>query len=238
LILKRAPLFLKNKTPVMSSIPPKFKAILFDFDGTLLDSFPAHYEAFKVTLAHFDVEVTPEMYKQTYSPNWFAVYEAFGIPPEKYEEADEIWLAEARKHKPQLFPQARPLLESLKCIYSLGLVTSGSRARVLRDLTATGIRNLFQVVITGDDVSNPKPDPEGLVLALDRLALRPEQALFVGDAREDYLMAQTAGVPFIGITTGFATVSMIKNCSQLADLSELTSLVEQGPGASDSILGD
>jgi HAD superfamily hydrolase (TIGR01549 family) len=210
----------------MNPPTPNFKAILFDFDGTLLDSFPAHYEAFKVTLAHFNIEVTPEQYKQTYSPNWFAVYEAFGIPQEKYEEADTIWLTEARNHEPQLFPQARPLLESLTNKFKLGLVTSGSRARVLRDLTSTGVRDFFQVIITGDDISKPKPDPEGLFLALDRLGLPPEQALFVGDAREDYLMAQAAGVPFIGITTGFATVSKVKDCSQLANLSELASLVE------------
>jgi len=215
----------------MSSPSLRFKAILFDFDGTLIDSFSAHYQAFEVTLAHFNIVVTPELYKQTYSPNWFAVYEAYGIPQEKYEEADNVWLEEARKHKPQLFPQARPLLESLKNKFTLGLVTSGSRPRVLRDLTSTGILNFFQVMITGDDISKPKPDPEGLLLALDRLALPSEQALFVGDAREDYLMARAAGVPFIGITAGFATVSKVKDCSQLADLSELTSLIEQSSGA-------
>jgi beta-phosphoglucomutase-like phosphatase (HAD superfamily) len=41
----------------------QLKAILFDFDGTLLDSFPAHYKAYEVTLAHFGMEVTPERYK-------------------------------------------------------------------------------------------------------------------------------------------------------------------------------
>ncbi|MFL7838320.1 MAG: HAD family hydrolase [Candidatus Promineifilaceae bacterium] len=211
----------------MNSSPTKIKAILFDFDGTLLDSFPAHYEAFKVTLAHFDVEVTPELYKQTYSPNWLSVYEAFGIPQDKYEEADNIWLAEARKHKPQLFPEVRPLLESLRDEYSLGLVTSGSRGRVLRDLTSTGIREYFQVLVTGDNVSRPKPDPEGLLIALEELTLQPEQALFVGDAREDYLMAQAAGVPFMGVIAGFATVSQVKECSLLENLSELVSLVEE-----------
>jgi len=215
----------------MSSPSLRFKAILFDFDGTLIDSFSAHYQAFEVTLAHFNIVVTPELYKQTYSPNWFAVYEAYGIPQEKYEEADNVWLAEAPKHEPQLFPQARPLLESLKNKFTLGLVTSGSRPRVLRDLTSTGILDFFQVMITGDDISKPKPDPEGLFLALDQLALPPDRALFVGDAREDYLMARAAGVPFIGITAGFATVSKVKDCSQLADLSELTSLIGQSSGS-------
>ncbi len=206
----------------------QLKAILFDFDGTLLDSFPAHYKAYEVTLAHFDMEITPELYLQTYSPNWYAMYEALGIPRDRYEEADRVWLAEVGQHNPQLFPEARPLLEALSGKTVLGLVTSGSRDRVLRDLRATGIGDTFQVIITGDDISRPKPDPEGLLMALNRLALQPEQALFVGDAREDCLMAQAAGVPFVGIATRFATVSGVKDCFQLANLGELAKFIEQG----------
>lgn len=205
----------------------QYRAILFDFDGTLLDSFPAHYQAYEVTLAHFNIEITPGLYHQIYSPNWLAVYEALGIPEEKYEEADGVWLAEAGKHSPQLFPDARPLLDKLSVNYILGLVTSGSRNRVLRDLASTGIEEFFQVVVTGDDISKPKPDPEGLLIALDQLQIPPTQAFYVGDAREDCQMAQAAGVPFIGITSEFATVSGVKGCAQLLDLSELGSYIEQ-----------
>ena len=212
----------------MIQATPQLKAILFDFDGTLLDSFPAHYRAYEATLAHFEMEITPERYLQTYSPNWYAMYEALGIPRDRYEEADRVWLAEVGQHRPRLFAEARPLLESLDGKTMLGLVTAGSRGRVLRDLTATGIGDCFQVIITGDDVAKPKPDPEGLIIALERLALQPEQALFVGDAREDCLMAEAAGVPFIGIATEFATVSGFKGCFQLANLSELVSYIEQG----------
>lgn len=211
----------------MNPSTQKFKAILFDFDGTLLDSFPAHYKAYEVTLAHFDMEITPELYKQTYTPNWFAMYETLGIPRDKYEEADRVWLAEVSKHTPQLFPQTRPLLEALNGNYFLGLVTSGSRDRVLRDLASTGISDYFQVIITGDDITNPKPDPEGLLIALDRLAIESDQALYVGDAREDCLMAQGAGVPFVGIAAEFATVSGVDGCAQLADLGELIAHIVQ-----------
>lgn len=205
----------------------RLKAVLFDFDGTLLDSFPVHYQAYAVTLAHFEMAISLERYQQIYSPNWFAMYEALGIPKEKYAEADRVWLAAVSQHNPQLFPQARPLLEALDGQYLLGLVTSGTRDRVLRDLGATGIRDAFQVVVTGDDISKPKPDPEGLLIALDKLALQPEQALFVGDAREDCQMAQAAGVPFAGVATEFATVSGVEGCFQLADLNELASFIEQ-----------
>jgi HAD superfamily hydrolase (TIGR01549 family) len=136
-------------------------------------------------------------------------------------------LAEVSKHKPQLFTQARPLLDALSSRYSLGLVTSGSRDRVLRDLASTGIGDYFEVIITGDDISNPKPDPEGLLIALERLAIEPRQALYVGDAREDCLMAEAAGVPFIGLAAEFATVSDVEACVKLASLNELKSYLDQ-----------
>lgn len=208
-----------------SSKHQQYKAILFDFDGTLLDSFPIHYRAYEITLAHFDMEITPQRYIETYSPNWLAMYEALGIPQEQYEEADEIWLAEVRKHEPGLFPATRPLLDALGEKYILGLVTSGSRQRVMRDLAATGIADYFQVIVTGDDVAKPKPDPEGLLIALDRLQIRPSQALYVGDAREDCLMSQAAGVPFVGVTSEFATVAEAGGCATLADLAELAAYI-------------
>ena len=97
----------------------------------------------------------------------------------------------------------------------------------MRDLATTGIGDLFQVIVTGTDISKPKPDPEGLLNALDKLGIQPEQARYVGDAREDCQMAGAAGVPFIGITSEFATVSGAEGCAQLPDLSQLKSYIEQ-----------
>jgi HAD superfamily hydrolase (TIGR01509 family) len=205
----------------------RYEAILFDFDGTLLDSFPSHYHAYEVTLAHFNMTITPQRYMETYSPNWFAMYEALGIAEEKYGEADDIWLAEVKKHKPALFPTARPLLDSLSETYLLGLVTSGSRERVMRDLNTTGIRDFFKVIVTGDDIIKPKPDPEGLQIALERLGRHPSQVLFVGDAREDCRMAQAAGVAFVGISNEFATVSDVEDCFKLNGLDELGPYIAQ-----------
>ncbi len=204
-----------------------YKAILFDFDGTLLDSFPAHYRAYEVMLDHFGMALTPEYFKQIYSPNWFAMYDALNIPRERWDEADEIWLAEARAHRPQLFAGARTLLETLRRECSIGLVTAGNKERVLRDLARVDIADLFQVLVTGDDVTRPKPNPEGLLIALEQLGIRPADALFVGDAKEDCWMAQAAAVRFVGIAREFATVSGAEGCAQLADLTELGPYIKQ-----------
>ncbi|MFN2136005.1 MAG: HAD family hydrolase [Candidatus Promineifilaceae bacterium] len=203
-----------------------FLAILFDFDGTLLDSFPAHYQGYEVMLDHFGIEMTPELYKEIYTPNWFAMYEALGISEEQFAEADRLWLAEVARHEQALFPGVPSLLERLSASYRLGLVTAGSGARVRRDLAAAGIGDAFEVIVTADDITQPKPDPQGLQIALQRMDLAPQEALYVGDAREDYQMAEAAGVPFIGITGEFSTVTSVDGCPQIGGVDELESYLE------------
>jgi HAD superfamily hydrolase (TIGR01549 family) len=199
----------------------RYEALLFDFDGTLLDSFPSHYLGYEVMLRHFGIEMTRELYKKTYTPNWFAMYEALGIPEERYGEADKLWLAEVARHEQGLFPGVQSLLARLDEVYQLGLVTAGSGDRVRRDLAAAGIADSFDVIVTADEITRPKPDPQGLQIALRELRLAPEQALYVGDAREDCLMAQAAGVAFIGIAGEFSTVTGVDGCPQIGGIGDL-----------------
>ena len=83
------------------------------------------------------------------------------------------------------------------------LVTSGSRARVEPDLARHELGGIFEVVICAEDVSSKKPDPEGLLTALDRMGLEPGQAAYVGDSPEDVEMARAAGSLAIAIPGGF-----------------------------------
>ena len=190
--------------PSHPALPPDLRAVLFDLDGTLLDSFSAHFAAYQVTFMHFNIPTSLEHLLRVYSPDWLAVYRAMGLAEQHWSEADAIWLAEAARHTPQLFPGTQALLEALAKHFTLGLVTSGSSERVRRDLERTGLNGRFKAIITGGDVCQPKPDPEGLLSALGLLDITPTQAVFVGDAAADAHMAQAAGVRFIGILTQFS----------------------------------
>ena len=114
------------------------KAILFDFDGTLIDSAPDHLRAYRASLAHYGIDLTPERYFATYSPNWHQMYAALGLPQTAWEEADAAWLAEVANHESPLFPGVVPLLSNLGQRSTLGLVTAGSRSRVMQQLKRTG----------------------------------------------------------------------------------------------------
>ncbi len=201
-------------------------ALLFDLDGTLLDSFPVHLKAYMAMFRHFGLQVSEEDFLRTYSPDWFQTYIAVGLPRELWTQADTVWLEEAARQETYLFPKALDTLSSLGRRFRLGLVTSGSRSRVERDLKTNGITGLFEVLITGSDIQRPKPDPQGLFLALEKLRLQPEQAVYIGDTVTDFEMAQAAGIPFIGIPSQFGSLKPDTPCCQVGSLEELCGLVE------------
>jgi HAD superfamily hydrolase (TIGR01549 family) len=202
------------------------RALIFDLDGTLLDSFSSHWKLFKATFEKFNIKVTEEEYQKTYSPDWYQVYRAVGLPKESWELADSYWLKAAEELDPKLFPGAYEVLSELKERFKLGLVTSGSRVRVSRDLRRTGIFKFFQVVIAGDDVQEPKPSPQGLQLALNSLRVKNEHAIYVGDTVEDSMMAKSANVRFIGVASAFASLPPDREYPLINSIEEILQILE------------
>ncbi len=204
------------------------KAVLFDLDGTLIDSFPIHYTAYEVMFGRFGIEISKEMFLRSYSPNWYQTYEAFGLAQEHWNEANAIWLEAADKQMPKLFPGVRDMLVSLLAGFTLGIVTSGSKTRVTNDIHRLKIASHFTTIVTGDDVRKPKPSPEGLDLALNELSISPCEAVYVGDATADFEMAKAAGVTFFGVPSEFANLS---HGHPEYDIKPITSLADMlGPG--------
>jgi len=100
-----------------------------------------------------------------------------------------------RPEAPRLFPEIAPLLNNLDRKGLLLAVVSSRRLAALQSgLDATGLRSHFPVVIGLEDVTTPKPSPEGLILALERLGVPPPQAVFVGDSDHDVEAGRRAGV--------------------------------------------
>jgi len=197
------------------------KAVFFDLDGTLLDSFSLHFSAYETMFAHFGIEMVKDKFLGTYSPNWYRTYEAFGLAEEHWETANNLWLEAADTHEPELFPGVIEMLDILAAEYELGIVTSGSKSRVVKEISRLNIGEYFGVVVTAEDVSKPKPHPEGLQLALSSFSLSPDSAIYVGDALADFEMSRAAGVRFIGVTSEFANLAFDHpeyNVHSIADL--------------------
>lgn len=201
------------------------QAVLFDLDGTLLDSAELHYDVYVQLFAEYGITFTRQQYLAAYSPNWSVTYHILGLPMEYIPDANRRWLELASGRVPALFEGVPALLEHLSQFYRLGLVTSGTHSRVLHDLEANGLERWFDVIVTGSDVSVPKPSPEGILKALQHMGIPPIQALYVGDTEADYQAASAAGTHFIAVNGGHAPLPPDLPCIILSNIVDLTDLL-------------
>lgn len=175
------------------------RAVLFDWDGTLLNSFRADANAYTEMFRSLGVTWAPESLQRHYSPDWHNVYRAMRLPVARWAEADRLWRHFYRSERPLLQPGARWVVQALARRFRLGLVSSGSRLRVSSQIHRFGLGRLFEVCIFGDETPRRKPHPLQLQIAVCKLGLDPASCIYVGDAAEDVRMARHAGVPVVGV---------------------------------------
>ncbi|MGD0862758.1 MAG: HAD-IA family hydrolase [Candidatus Limnocylindrales bacterium] len=183
------------------------QAILFDWDGTIVDSMPAVLETEAAICRHFNLPFDESIFRRTFSPNWRRMCHSLGIPEDRNEEASQIWAATFHSDQMRSFPGIEDALARLAAAgFTLGLVTSSHRVEVEPQLARLGLDELITVRVYGDDTAAGKPDPRPLRLALELAEVaQPEDAFYVGDALDDMGMAAAAHVRGIGIVSMLAT---------------------------------
>ena len=204
------------------------KGVLFDWDGTLLDSYTADSCAYLAMFKEMGISWGLEELEKYYSPNWYHVYRAAGLPRKHWQDADRAWRSHYRKHKPKLISGARGVLARLGGAHLLGLVTSGDCDRVRRQLRQFRLTGLFAIRVCSGDTPRTKPHPEPLRLALRQMELAPSACVYVGDTSEDVEMAQRAGVCAIGVLGPFPTEKRLRAAQPeylLSSIGELPNLL-------------
>jgi HAD superfamily hydrolase (TIGR01549 family) len=186
------------------------EAVLFDWDGTLIDSYHADASAYLAMFKEMGISWGLRELEKNYSPNWYHVYRAAGLPRKHWDDADSSWRLHYAKHKPKLIAGARLVLASLGEAHDLGLVTSGDRDRVHRQLREFRLTGLFAALVCSGDTLRKKPHPEPLRLALRQMKFAPSACVYVGDAPQDVEMARRAGVLAIGVLGPFPTEERLR----------------------------
>ncbi|HEX8772378.1 MAG TPA: HAD family hydrolase [Pyrinomonadaceae bacterium] len=190
----------------MTNSTRPINTLLFDWDGTLNDSALAGFNAFQKSLDELGVPFTQAFYESNYSPNWYMMYESLRLPPEQWQRADDLWMHHYGEAPAQLVAGAHStVIELQRRGYRLGIVTSGSQRRVTRELEEIGLSQVFQVVVCNEHIRNKKPHPEGLNEAMHRIASRPEECSYIGDAPEDIQMGKSAGVHTVAVRSTYPT---------------------------------
>ena len=186
------------------------EGILFDWDGTLIDSYQADSSAYLAVFKEMGIPWGIAELEKHYSPNWFHVYRAAKLRRHRWPDADRSWRFHYAKHRPKLIAGTRRILAQLGKAHSLGLVTSGDRNRVVRQLREFRLTRLFAARVCGGDTWHKKPHPEPLRVAIRKMRLDHAACVYVGDAPQDVEMARRAGVRAIGFLGPFPTEKRLR----------------------------
>ena len=180
--------------------------LLFDWDGTVVDSAQLGLTAYEKSFAELGVPFNHETYRAVYSPNWLSVYEGMGLPKEHWQRADELWTQHYGEENAELIEGTGETLAQLrKKGYRLGVVSSGNDCRVNREIKELGLTGFFEVVVCHEQIKNRKPHPEGLETAMQTLGCARTEVGYVGDTPEDIEMGKTARVLTIGVRSAYPT---------------------------------
>lgn len=190
----------------------KPKAVLFDFDGTLVDSLDLLVKIFSQCFQAqgSTKKITPAKIRSLIGfplPVIFEKLTGSNNPDQIKEFTQRFQTLEKKRHTPKdlpLFSGVPKILANLKHL-KLGIVSTKPRALIEPYLQALELRQFFASIIGGEDSQNPKPHPEPLLLACQQLAVATSATIFIGDSSLDLLAAQAAGIPFHGVLTGVAT---------------------------------
>ena len=177
-------------------------AVLFDWDGTIVDTIPMIYRANVVALREFGITMSREWYRERYTPDWRRSYRELGIPEDQWNAVAARWAEQMRTGSPRALPHARPAIRRLRSHgIRLGLVTASTRDVVEHNLGRLNLDGTFEAIRYADDVERSKPHPDALLEALDELGVGAGDAIYVGDTTVDLEMAEAAGTPFVAVGT-------------------------------------
>ena len=198
----------------------ELKAILFDLDGVIIDSFEAWHSVINQVRKKYKLkEFSKEEYKRK---GWAIPIEVEVARYFKGHDIDKITneckaLVAKKISKIKLLPDAKKVLQKIKeKNYKIGLVTNNYTALTSKILQHHKIKEFFNAIITTDDVEKPKPYPDPILKLCKKLNVMPDETIYVGDTKYDYKAGKSAGAFVVGLNThGDLVISNLNDILQL-----------------------
>jgi len=230
-----------NGKVALTILPTSIKAIMFDLDGTLFDSERFYYVIYRDWLAeHFGARITIEEFDHfelVLDDALIAhLIETGRIIPGEEQDAATIRadiLAESRRRFDELIEsgsaqQGAALLHDFRTRVDVpfALVTCSEPPHVDPLLDRYDLRDVFSLVLTGEDVVNKKPEPEIFHRALDFFGIDASAAVAIEDAQRGVIAARAAGIPVIRPTAYLLTHEAMPEAVEVTDLAHALALIE------------
>jgi phosphoglycolate phosphatase len=205
-----------------------YRLLVFDWDGTIIDSASTIAECIRDAAADLGLEVPTK--EQASHVIGLGLHDALrhavpSLPAERTAEFVERYRQHfrAREHEMDLFAGMRELIAALCEQRVLGIATGKSRRGLERALEASGLKPFFRASRCADE-TQPKPHPAMLLELMDELAVKPEGALMIGDTSHDLEMARAAGVDALAVTYGAHAEEGLRSCQPRACVASVPEL--------------
>jgi len=191
--------------------------ILFDLDGTLIDSTEAILESFTVAFSHFGEESpADDLIKAQIGHPLDWMFLKLGVEEEKiwdYVAAYKQHYRKISKAKTTLLPFAKEAVQKASEFAILGVVTTKTAEYSIELLEHMGLMDYFDVLIGRENVEHPKPHPEPIHKALERLPRTEGDIWMIGDTCMDMHSAEAANIKGVAVSCGYGTVEQLSKCS-------------------------
>ena|SRR3989344_10448 len=171
------------------------KAVIFDYDGVLVDSRDTGKAAFEAIAQYLGAPGFASLQEfQRSQVKYEDLFARWGAIGEKKTHTQKIYRSVTAQNDIKLVPGIKNLLEKLSKKYTLAIVSGTYRELIEPVLSKHDMMKYFSVIVTKDDVQRAKPHPEGMHLCLKKLNLKESEAIFVGDMTMDIEMGRSSGV--------------------------------------------
>jgi len=198
----------------------ELKAIVFDLDGVIIDSFEAWFHIFNRIRRNYNLkEIGKEDFKKKVWGGSVENDAKLYFNNEKIEIIAKMYRKMIMEyiHKLKLEPDVKKVLDAIKKKkIKIGLATNTFRKPTLEALKFHKINEYFDSVVTSDDVEKAKPYPDSVIKACENLKVEPDETIYVGDTKNDYKAGKSAGCFVVGLNThGDLIISQLRDLLQL-----------------------
>jgi len=187
------------------SINPKAKGLIFDLDGTLADTMPIHFIAWKNAASKYGIDFTPELFKQLAGIPLYQTVEKLnymfgkGIDPKEMGDMKEAEF-ENNMHLTPEIKVVTDLVREYHGMMPMAVGTGGSRRLSLKTMDIIGLSAYFDILVTSEDVTNFKPHPETFLKCAELMGLDPEDCEVFEDGFLGIQAAHVAGMMVVDVT--------------------------------------
>ena len=215
--------FTKEKIRSAKRIGMPVESVLFDLDGTLIDSVPVYFRMMETILDTIGLPPAPRSVVAEFMVGGMSVMERL-IPPEMKHRKDEIireFVIVGKKIARNMFHDEVEVFHGVPELFALlmeleipiGIVTSTETENIERKLVPLGrkgIKGCLSAVVGIEDAARKKPAPDPLIECSRRLDVDPEKCIYVGDSHVDIVAGNAAGMATVGVLTGLDGLERLK----------------------------